>query len=417
MSAFVEKPTLEKAQQYLASGDYFWNAGIFVATPETVLKEIEETLPMLYRGLVRVREVAGKDEFPKVLKDVYEEVESISFDYGVMERTRNPVFVVPSDCGWSDVGSRQSLYEMRETDRDAEGNLAEGECLLIDCKENFVLEHRRSHGRVPWPQEPPRHRHAGCDPHCQPEPGSGGAHGDRASQEKGEGGDTVNQTIFREYDIRGRVPDDLNEATVYELGLAIGTYYQNHGAQKVTLGRDCRFSSPSLRDTLLKGLIESGMHVTDIGMVPTPLLYFSLFHLDVQGGIQITGSHNPPEFNGFKVCLNKTTIFGREIQEIRRLWNQGALSGARGRFEEKDVTAPYLENILKGIRKVPGQKKVVVDAGNGVGGLVAPQVYGTMGVDVGTSSASRMGDSLTIILTPQYLKTLFTLKDLWMKRC
>jgi phosphomannomutase / phosphoglucomutase len=192
----------------------------------------------------------------------------------------------------------------------------------------------------------------------------------------------VNPTIFREYDIRGRVPDDLNEETVYELGLAIGTYYQNHAAQKVTLGRDCRLSSPSLRDALLNGLIGSGMHVTDIGMVPTPLLYFSLFHLDVDGGIQITGSHNPPEFNGFKVCLNKTTIFGREIQEIRKIAESGHPTRGKGRVEEKDVTVPYLENVLKGIRKGPAQKKVVVDAGNGVGGLVAPQLYEKMGVEV-----------------------------------
>jgi phosphomannomutase/phosphoglucomutase len=112
----------------------------------------------------------------------------------------------------------------------------------------------------------------------------------------------MNPTIFREYDIRGKVPDDLNEATVYELGLCIGTYFKSRGAKKITLGRDCRLSSPSLRDCLLNGLKESGMHVIDIGMVPTPLLYFSLFHLDVHGGIQITGSHNPPDFNGFKVC-------------------------------------------------------------------------------------------------------------------
>ena len=192
----------------------------------------------------------------------------------------------------------------------------------------------------------------------------------------------MNSTIFREYDIRGKVPDDLNEETVYELGLFIGTYYRSRGAEKITLGRDCRLSSPPLHDSLLKGLIESGMRVTDIGMVPTPLLYFSLFQLDVHGGIQITGSHNPPEFNGFKVCLNKTTIFGREIQEIREIAESGKVTRGKGQVEEKDVTVPYIENILKGIRRGPEQKKVVVDAGNGVGGLVAPQLYERMGVEV-----------------------------------
>jgi mannose-1-phosphate guanylyltransferase len=136
--AFVEKPTLEKAQQYIAGGDYFWNAGIFVATPQTILGEIEENLPSLYRGLVRVKQSVGTDAFDKILRDVYEEVESVSFDYGVMEKTRNPVWVVPSDCGWSDVGSWRSLYETRERDQDRSGNLAEGECLLIDCRNSLV---------------------------------------------------------------------------------------------------------------------------------------------------------------------------------------------------------------------------------------------------------------------------------------
>jgi phosphomannomutase/phosphoglucomutase len=192
----------------------------------------------------------------------------------------------------------------------------------------------------------------------------------------------MNPTIFREYDIRGKVPDDLNEANVYELGLCIGTYYGIHGAKKITLGRDCRLSSPSLRDCLVNGLKESGMHVIDIGMVPTPLLYFSLFHLDVHGGIQITGSHNPPEFNGFKVCLDKTTIYGREILEIRKIAESGKFTRGKGQVEETDVTAPYIENILKDIKRVHGHKKVVVDAGNGVGGLVAPQLYERMGVEV-----------------------------------
>jgi mannose-1-phosphate guanylyltransferase len=104
VSAFVEKPTLEKARQYITRGDYFWNAGIFVATPQTILREIEETLPLLHRGLIQVRQVMGTGAFDKVLKEVYEGLESISFDYGVMEKTRSPVSVVPSDCGWSDVG-------------------------------------------------------------------------------------------------------------------------------------------------------------------------------------------------------------------------------------------------------------------------------------------------------------------------
>ena len=111
--------------------------------------------------------------------------------------------------------------------------------------------------------------------------------------------------IFREYDIRGIFPEELNEETAHQLGLAVGTYYQNNGVDRISVGRDCRLSSPDLSKWLIQGLNHSGVDVMDVGMVPTPLLYFSLHKLDVGGGIQITGSHNPPEFNGFKVCLGE----------------------------------------------------------------------------------------------------------------
>jgi phosphomannomutase/phosphoglucomutase len=188
--------------------------------------------------------------------------------------------------------------------------------------------------------------------------------------------------IFREYDIRGKVPDDLNQETVYELGLSCGTYFKNLGASRIALGRDCRLSSPELREALLKGLMDIGMNVVDIGMVPTPLLYFSLFHLDLDGGIQITGSHNPPDYNGFKVCLGKTTIYGKEIQKIREIGESGKFHRAKGGVEETDVTRPYLDYIEENIQ--PGQlaRRVVVDAGNGMAGLVAPKAFTSMGVEV-----------------------------------
>jgi len=139
VKAFVEKPTLDKAKQYLARGDYLWNAGIFVATSQTVLKEIELHLPNLYEGLMRLKTALGTDGFENVLEEVYERLESVSFDYGIMERTSSPVFVVPCDCGWSDVGSWESVYELREEDYDDLRNLKEGECLVVDCKGSFVL--------------------------------------------------------------------------------------------------------------------------------------------------------------------------------------------------------------------------------------------------------------------------------------
>ncbi len=138
VSAFVEKPDIEKAHDYLKSGDYYWNAGIFVATPETILTEIEKQLPGLHEGLGQIAKALGTDRFETEFKRAYENIEGISFDYGIMENTRQPVYVIPSECGWSDVGSWESLYELRAPECDPNQNLAEGETLLIDCKKSFV---------------------------------------------------------------------------------------------------------------------------------------------------------------------------------------------------------------------------------------------------------------------------------------
>jgi phosphomannomutase/phosphoglucomutase len=192
----------------------------------------------------------------------------------------------------------------------------------------------------------------------------------------------MNPNIFREYDIRGKAPNDLNHETVHQLGLSFGTYYRKQGAKKISLGRDCRLSSPQIREALLKGLLESGLNVVDVGMIPTPLLYFSLFYLDVDGGVQITGSHNPPEYNGFKICLGKTSVYGEEIQKLRGIGESGKFHRGKGRLEETDILGPYLDYLKKNIQAGDVKRKVVVDAGNGVAGMVAPDVYTSMGVEV-----------------------------------
>jgi phosphomannomutase/phosphoglucomutase len=188
--------------------------------------------------------------------------------------------------------------------------------------------------------------------------------------------------IFREYDIRGKVPDELGPESVYDLGLSLGTYFQERGAHCISLGRDCRLSSPELAEILTKGLINTGMTVVDIGMVPTPLLYFSLYHLEMDGGVQITGSHNPPEYNGFKVCLGQSTIYGDEIQKIREIGACGIFAEGKGELSTAEIVTPYMKVVLEGINTGPVRRNVVVDAGNGVGGLVAPQLYERMGVGV-----------------------------------
>jgi mannose-1-phosphate guanylyltransferase len=138
VSAFVEKPDPEKAVQYLTSGEYFWNAGIFVATAETIMSQIERYLPDLYKGLTRLKKTMGTDVFVEEFETVYESLEAISFDYGIMERTKEPVYVLPSECGWSDVGSWASLYELKGQDHDKNRNLSKGDSVLVDCEGSFV---------------------------------------------------------------------------------------------------------------------------------------------------------------------------------------------------------------------------------------------------------------------------------------
>lgn len=139
VSEFVEKPDPDRARRYLADGEYYWNAGIFVATAATILKEIERHHPGLYKGLMQLEKVLGTDRFEAEFKEVYDGLEALSFDYGIMEKTREDVYVLPCECQWSDVGSWASLYELRQADRDADLNLAEGETILLDSKGNLVF--------------------------------------------------------------------------------------------------------------------------------------------------------------------------------------------------------------------------------------------------------------------------------------
>jgi phosphomannomutase/phosphoglucomutase len=188
--------------------------------------------------------------------------------------------------------------------------------------------------------------------------------------------------IFREYDIRGRLPDELGQETAFLLGRTFGTYFREREARSVSLGRDCRLSSPMLAQALQQGLTSTGTNVVDLGIVPTPLLYFSLHHLKVDGGVQITGSHNPPEYNGFKVCLGKATLYGEQIQELRKIAESGVFAEGQGALERTEILGPYVEDVSARIQAGPIARKVVVDGGNGVGGLVAPRLYRKMGVQV-----------------------------------
>ena len=179
----------------------------------------------------------------------------------------------------------------------------------------------------------------------------------------------INPKIFREYDIRGIVGQDLDEAVVEILGRAIGTTLVGRGKRDVALGRDCRLSSPAFASALTQGLLATGCDVTDIGVVPTPLLYFSVFEQRKEAGVMITGSHNPPEHNGFKVMAGEETLYGEAIQEIYDVIKKGRFASGKGRTSSLAIIPIYLDYVAARIR--PARRlRVVVDAGNGTGGVV-----------------------------------------------
>lgn len=192
----------------------------------------------------------------------------------------------------------------------------------------------------------------------------------------------MNEHIFREYDIRGVVGKDLTDETVYTVARATGTFFKANGAIRVSIGRDARESSPRFRDILISGLNESGCDVLDIGMVPTPVLYFSLFNEDVDAGVMITGSHNPADNNGFKICLGKSTIFGDQINEIKQIARSRSFANGEGKSKERDVVSDYRNYIKSNISLGKRKLKVVVDAGNGMGGFIGAPLYREMGCDV-----------------------------------
>ena len=180
--------------------------------------------------------------------------------------------------------------------------------------------------------------------------------------------------IFREYDIRGVVDKDLTEEAVCQIGKAFGTIVKGQGGSVITSGRDGRLHSKRLQEALIAGLVSTGIKVIDIGQCPTPVLYFSIFHLDTDGGIQITGSHNPPQFNGLKMCLGPSTIHGQQIQEIKRLIENGEFEQGNGLCEKHEIIGDYLKYLSENIN-INRPLKVVLDCGNGVSALVAPDAF------------------------------------------
>ena len=193
---------------------------------------------------------------------------------------------------------------------------------------------------------------------------------------------TINEQIFREYDIRGIVGTDLTEDTVIRIATAIGTYFRQRAVKTVALGRDARSSSPQFRDLFVKGLNSVGCDVLDVGMVPTPVLYFAVFTKPVDAGVMITGSHNPADYNGFKLLLGKDSLHGEHIQDIKQIVLGEKFETGTGTVEEYDITTEYMDYIAKNVAMGSRKLKVVVDSGNGIGGIVGVPLYKKLGFDV-----------------------------------
>lgn len=204
----------------------------------------------------------------------------------------------------------------------------------------------------------------------------------------------ITDGLFREYDIRGTYGQDLTPEVAELIGRAYAVYAGKAGVAKggrlrVTVGRDVRLSSATLRDALIKGLTASGVDCIDIGECPTPLQYFSMYHLGdkVSGGVMITGSHNPPEYNGFKVSVGRETIHGSEIQELKKIIRglPSSVSGAgNGKVEKYDVITPYINTVAAKFKDASLARplKVVLDSGNGTAGPVAPELLRRLGCEV-----------------------------------
>jgi phosphomannomutase / phosphoglucomutase len=193
----------------------------------------------------------------------------------------------------------------------------------------------------------------------------------------------IDPVVFRAYDIRGVVETSLTEEAVYEIAKAIGTIAHEQGQQGIVVARDGRISSPMLGEALIKGLRETGRDVIDIGMVPTPVLYFATYHLETGSGIMITGSHNAPEYNGLKIMLGGKTLSGDDIKAIQSRTASGEYQTGQGDLRHADISADYIRRISEDIPVALGSSlKIVVDCANGVAGAVAPQLLNAIGHDI-----------------------------------
>ena len=187
--------------------------------------------------------------------------------------------------------------------------------------------------------------------------------------------------MFREYDIRGIAGKDMDASDVVLIGKGIGTYLRRQGNTDITVGRDCRVTSDQYSEKLIQGLLATGCHVVDIGVCSTPVGYFSIRHLNKQGNVMVTASHNPPEYNGFKICSGVDSVFGDQIQEILKLIKDEDFETGTGIVETFDILGPYKDYLLNNI-SLTRSLRVGIDAGNGTAGITAVPIIKGLGCEV-----------------------------------
>ena len=191
----------------------------------------------------------------------------------------------------------------------------------------------------------------------------------------------INPFIFREYDVRGKVTEDFPQHVINKLGKAFGTYVKRAGGKEIALSGDIRLSTPGLISNFKDGVLTTGVDVINLGILPTPVNYFSMFHLGVAAAVQITGSHNPPEFNGFKMSLNKKPFYGNEIQSLYKMMENMDFDKGEGTEARYNLLSEYNQMIERKI-KIERPMKVVMDCGNAAGCINGPSVFHSLGIKV-----------------------------------
>ena len=191
----------------------------------------------------------------------------------------------------------------------------------------------------------------------------------------------LNESIFREYDIRGIVEEDFSKDVVENLGKAFGTYILKNNGSTISVSGDIRESSPVLKNYFISGLLSTGANVIDTGTLPTPVNYYSMFHLDVEAAVQITGSHNPKEFNGFKFSCKYESFYGNKIQSLKKMILENDFLHGRGLLKKQNIVDNYIEMLIKKIN-INRKLKVVIDSGNACGCITVPQTLKKLGVEV-----------------------------------